>query len=191
MIKQLNLYKIREKAQYSGREVYSIQQLANLAERPKTIAKVYASRLVKKGLAKRLLRGKIAFTDDDYIIATQLIEPSYISLSSALLFHGLIQQVPVEVECVSTRNSFRFPKLGITYHKIPPSLFFGYEKHRKGNSYIFVAESEKALIDAVYLGKLNKTSAQVLLKKVDKRKVIQYLKRFKGRGKKKLERYFK
>lgn len=173
----------------SGREIYSIQQLANLIGKPKRITKVYFSRLVKKKLAKRLLRGRISFTDDDYIIATQMVEPSYISLNSALLFHGIIQQIPTQVECITTKNSFRFPKLGITYHKISPSLFFGYEKHKKGNSYILVAEPEKALIDAVYLNAIDKLSSLEILEKIDLKKVTEFLKRFKGKGKKKLERY--
>lgn len=188
-MKTTNLYEIREKALKSGRAVYSIQQLANLIGKPKSIAKVYASRMVKKGLAKKLLRGKISFIDDDHIIATQLIEPSYISLLSALLFHGLIQQIPANIQCVTTKNSIKYPKFGIVYHKISPSLFYGYEKYKKESSYIMVAKAEKALIDSVYLNLIKKDDARMLMEKIGKEKTIACLNLFKGRGKKKLERY--
>ena len=187
-MEKLNLYKIKEMALKSNRAVYSIQQLANLIKKPKTIAKVYLSRLVEKGLAKKILRGKISFVDDEYVIASQLLEPCYISLSSALLFHEIIQQVPRDIECVSSKNSRRYIKQGITYHKIPPSLFYGYEKYSKGNSYIFVANPEKAVVDGVYLNLIPTNIIDDILNKLDKSKLKRYVSRFKGRGKGKLKR---
>lgn len=186
-MERLNLYKIKEMALRSKRAVYSVQQLANLIRKPKRIAKVYLSRLVEKDLAKRVLRGKITFVDDDYVVATQLLEPSYVSLMSALLFHGLINQVPQQVECVSPKNSRRYLEHGVTYHKIPPSLFFGYEKYQKSNSYIFVADPEKAVIDGVYLDLLPVNILEDISDKLDKEKLKKFLSRFTGRGKKKLE----
>src|SRR3989344_748626 len=104
-MKQLSLYKIRDLSLESGRAVFSVQQLSNLIGKSRAVATVYSNRLVRKGLAFRVLKGKISFIDDDFIVATQLIEPSYISLDSALLFHGIITQVPKSVECVTTKNS--------------------------------------------------------------------------------------
>ncbi len=186
-MKGLNLYKIRDMAIASGRSVYSIQQLANLVGKPKSVAKVYASRLVRKGMAERLLRGKLSFVDDDYVVLGQLVEPSYVSLSSALLFHGFITQVPAFVEGVTTKNSRRYEKLGVVYHKIPPSLFYGYEKYKKSRGYAFVADGEKALIDWVYLGRPPKGVIADVIGKTDRGKLRKYVERFRGRGRKKLE----
>ena len=188
-MKEMNLYSIRELALKSGRAVYSVQQLANLIKKQKAIAAVYSSRLVAKGLARRLLKGKISFAEDDFIVASQLVEPSYISLSSALAFHNILSQVPANVECVSPKNSRRYGKLGLVYHKIPPSLFFGYEKYRKGDSYVFVAEPEKALIDGIYLNLLPKNVLAEAMAGLDKNKLAGYVRRYAGRGKKKLERW--
>ena len=188
-MKEMNLYRIRDLALGSGRALYSIQQLANLVKKPKSVAKVYASRLVKKGLAKRILRGKISFVDDDYVVASQLLEPSYVSLSSALLFHAAINQVPAFVESVTPKNSRRYEALGVVYHKIPPSLFYGYEKYKKGGSYVFVADAEKALMDWVYLSPPSKSMITELMGKLDKKKLAGYVARFRGRGRKKLERW--
>ena len=185
----MQLYAIRDAALKSKRAVYTIQQLANLIKAGKAVAKVYSSRLVKKGLAKRILRGKISFAEDDHVIGSQLSEPCYISLNSALLFHSLIMQVPANVECVTTKNSRRYPALGLVYHKIPASLFYGYEKYEKAGSYVFVADPEKALIDAVYLNVISKETAGELSARVDRKKLSAYLSRATGRGRKKLERW--
>jgi predicted transcriptional regulator of viral defense system len=180
---------IRDLALESERAVYSIQQLSNLISKPKSIAKVYASRLVKKGLAKRLTRGKISFVEDDYVIATQLIEPSYVSLSSALLFHGLIQQVPAAVQSVTPTNSRKYEKLGLVYHKIAAALFFGYLRYKKGSSYVFIAEPEKALLDLVYFTPPRKEMISEIIGKLDKKKLEDYVGRFRGRGRNKLKRW--
>jgi predicted transcriptional regulator of viral defense system len=186
----MELYKIRESALKSRRAVYTAQQLASLIGKPRAVAAVYLSRMVTKGLARRILRGYISLVDDDYVIASQFMEPSYISATSALNFHGLMQQVPARIECISTRNSRNYKNLGIRYHRMPPALFFGYERHAKGDSYMLMADAEKALIDAVYLNLISVDGARELLDKVDRKKINAYLDRFSGRGKKKLARCF-
>ena len=186
----MELYRIKELAIKSKRAVYTAQQLAGLVGKSRAVATVYSSRLVVKGLAKRLLRGYITFVDDDYVIASQLMEPSYVSATSALHFHGLMQQVPARIECASTRNSRNYENLGIRYHRIPPSLFFGYERHAKGDSYILMADPEKALIDAIYLNLIAEEAAREMLRKVDRKRIRAYLGRFSGRGKKKLARFY-
>lgn len=185
-MKKLNIYEIRETAKKMGRAIYSVQQLANLVSKPKKIAKVYAMRLVRKGLAKKILRGKISFTEDEHIIASQLIEPSYISLFSALLFHQLIKQVPQHIHCVTTTNSRNYEALGIIYHKIPKILFYGYKRYRRDFSYIMVADPEKALIDAIYLNLISKDTADEIKPNLDKKVVENYIKRFSGKGKKRI-----
>lgn len=116
----------------SGRMVYNVDQLANLINRDHSIAAVYHTRIWRSGLAKRVIRGKITFSDNDFIIATQLVEPSYISLWSALLFHKVSQQIPARIHSVTPRNSITFVELGLEYHKIPPGLLFGYDRHSIG-----------------------------------------------------------
>lgn len=188
-MKKTNLYEIREKAQKIGRAVYSIQQLANLIGKPKKIAKVYANRLVHRGLAKKLLKGKISFTEDEFIIASQLLEPAYISLFSALLFHQLVKQVPKNIECATSVNSRKYDSLGIEYHKIPSRLFYGYKRYKKDFSYIMIADPEKAIIDAIYLNIISKDLVKELYEKLDRKKLSDYVKRIHGFGKKKLERW--
>ncbi len=183
----MNLYEIRDKGLKSGRAVFSVQQLANLIGEAKSVAKVYAFRLVKKGLANRLVRGKIAFVSDEFVIATQLIEPSYISLYSALLMHQLIQQVPANIECVTPKASWKISKIGINYHRIPSSLFFGYERVKSGNDYYFLATPEKALIDGLYLRTYSKDTISELFKKINQWKLKQLLKSLPKKVQKRIE----
>jgi len=187
-MKELSLFEIRDMALESGRAVFSMQQLSNLIGKPKAVCTVYAARLVKKGLAVRVLKGKISFERDEFIIATQLVEPSYISLGSGLLFLGLTKQVQKNIECVTTKNSLKFKGLGIVYHKIPVSLFFGFKKMAKGKSYVMVAEPEKAVLDALYLNIFLEKNLQDFSRQVSLQKMRTHLKKFRGRGRKKLER---
>ncbi len=190
-MEKTSLYRIRDAAINSRRAVFSAQQLSNLTGRPRPIAKVYLSRLVKAQLAQRLVRGKISFVDDNYVEATQMIEPSYVSLDSALLFHGIIQQIQASVECVTPINSIRFKSLGIIYHKVPKSLFFGYSRHERMGSYVFVAELEKAFIDGLYLNRYGLSDLLEHASSLDIRKLATLSTRFDGRGSHKIIRVVK
>lgn len=177
----MNLYEIREKALRKRRAVYSTQQLANLIGKDANSARAYASRLVRKGLALRLMNGKISFSDDEKVMATQLIEPSCISLHFALLFHQIIQQVPESIACITPKTSRVFQKIGIRYHKIPPKLMFGFKQYDSGHSYYWLADPEKALLDALYLNQFSAEWAKEILPKLNKKKFNAYLKRFPNR----------
>jgi predicted transcriptional regulator of viral defense system len=186
----MKVYQIKEKALKSGRAVFSVQQLANLIGKPKPVAKVYLNRLAKAGLARKVLQGKISFSEDDFVIASQLYEPCYISFASALSFYGLISQVPAKVECATTRNSRSYAFLGVYYHRLPPSLYFGFAQEKKGESYAMVADREKAVLDMAYLNMLPRPLYREIADKLDREKLAEYAKRFSGRGSKKLRRLF-
>ena len=145
-----NIYEMRDKVLKGKRLVLDPLQLSNLALIPREHAKVYASRMVKKGFAHKLAKGVISFTEDPFIIASQLIEPSYVSFMGALYLQGMIQQIPAIVECVTPRNSLKLERLKIEYHKVRPALFFGYERIERYGGYVFVARPTKAVMDLVY-----------------------------------------
>jgi predicted transcriptional regulator of viral defense system len=187
--KELSLYKIRDLALKGERRVFSIQQVSNLVGKPNRITKVYAARLVKNGLAKKLQKGKISFTEDEFIISTQLIEPSYISFVTALNMHHLIMQVPARIDCATTKRNYYNKALGLYYHKIPKELLFGYAKERTENSYYFLAEPEKALIDCIYLNTLSKNTIKEITPNLDKQKLEEYANKLAGKGAKKVKRW--
>jgi predicted transcriptional regulator of viral defense system len=182
-----SIYGIRDVARSSGRSVFNAQELANLIGSRKEYATVYMSRLVARHLATKLIRGRISFSDNDLVIATQLYEPSYVSLDSALLFHGLRKQVPRNVQCVYTGNSLVLSRYGIEYHKIASALFFGYKRHTLGDSYALVAEPEKALLDGYYLGLYTFDDLEEFSGSLHFDTLTGQVERFNGRGSRKMK----
>lgn len=77
--------------------------------------------------------------------------PCYISLQSALYYHGMIEQIPEIIYAVSCgrTKTFNTPIATVSVHHIPAALFFGYQT--VGKNTVKIATSEKALFDFLYL----------------------------------------
>jgi predicted transcriptional regulator of viral defense system len=90
---------------------------------------------------------------DPFMIPTYLTAPfpSYISLQSALYYHGMIEQIPEIIYAVSIGRTkiFQTPVATVSVHHIPSALFFGYQEISKHA--IKIATPEKALFDFLYL----------------------------------------
>lgn len=153
------------------------------------------SRWVASGRLVRLRRGVYAISSTyrrrephAVEIANVLARPSYVSLESALAFHGLIPEAVFGTMSVTTARpaSFETPLGRFVYRHITPDLFWGYaqeqlsaEPSRTG----LVARPEKALLDLVYL-RSGADSAAFLrglrldrLERVDTRILEQYAQR--------------
>ncbi len=77
--------------------------------------------------------------------------PCYISLQSALYYHGMISQIPSVTYAVSLARTRRFatPLGPVSIHHVAPSFFFGFEP--VGDPVTTIAVPEKALLDVLYL----------------------------------------
>lgn len=89
-------------------------------------------------------------------IANVLARPSYVSLESALSFHGLIPEAVFATTSVTTSRpaTFDTPLGRFAYRHITPELMWGYTTARIGGDVTrtaLVARPEKALLDLVYL----------------------------------------
>lgn len=89
-------------------------------------------------------------------IANRLVEPSYVSLESALSFHGLIPEAVFTTTSVTRgRPSVHDTDLGrFSYRAISADLFWGYATMRVAETPVrtaLVARPEKALLDLVHL----------------------------------------
>jgi predicted transcriptional regulator of viral defense system len=109
-------------------------------------------RLEVKGYVKRL--GKMLYANSLFPptleeVAMILGYPCYVSFESGLERHGLISQMPVVITCASAveSGSKETPFGEIVFHRLKPSLFFGYAV----TGGILCAEPEKALLDFVYI----------------------------------------
>ena len=119
----------------------------------------HASRVLERlgaaGQVVRLKRGVWAFPDrlEPLQVPEQLTAPlpCYVSLQSALYYHGLISQMPKVVYAVSPARTRRWttPLATVSLHHLNPTFFFGFES--AGNGTIKMATPEKALLDCLYL----------------------------------------
>ncbi len=110
-------------------------------------------RLVETGRFVKLMRGKWTTTNNiDPLILPEYLTapfPSYVSLQTALFYHGMISQIPHTIYAVSlARTRVYKTRFGnVSIHHLQPDFFFDYEIIGQIN----IATPEKALIDVLYL----------------------------------------
>lgn len=118
-------------------------------------------RWVKAGKVYQLRRGLYALTPPfqqikphPFLIANQLVRPSYVSLQSALAFYGLIPEyVPLTTSVTSDRPQELSTPLGsYQFKRVRTDRFFAFNLEDLGEGQsAYLAEPEKALLDLVYL----------------------------------------
>jgi len=108
-------------------------------------------RLEKSGVVNRIKKGKYHFSlkeYNDFELANFLVNPSYISLESALSFYGILPQFPYTISSVTPLKSQKiiFQEKEYEFCHLESKYFFDFIK--KDN--FLVATPEKALIDELY-----------------------------------------
>ena len=90
-----------------------------------------------------------------YSLAQRVYGPSYISLESALSYHGWIPEAVYRCTCVSYRNAKEFatPLAHFSYKHVPQRTFYlGVERCEDENGNVFfMASPAKSLADYVYV----------------------------------------
>lgn len=113
------------------------------------------ARLQRTGHVARLKHGLWALPEgmDRLALPAYLTAPfpSYVSLQSALYYHGMISQVPALVYAVSLARArrYRTPLGAVSVHHVQPGFFFGFIE--TGVLQARIATPEKALVDLLYL----------------------------------------
>lgn len=116
---------------------------------------------------RKVRNGYYTFSDVDineavlFYLSNYIYKPSYISLESALSYHGLIPEAVYQVTAISSRKTILFNSdLGnFSYRNIKGSLFFGYDLVQTGDHIIKLASPEKCILDILYLNKIDELSA--------------------------------
>ena len=118
------------------------------------------SRWVSAGRLYRLRRGLYALAppfakieSPPFLVANRLLEGSYVSLQSALAYHGLIPETALLTTSVTTQRPTQWdtPLGGYTFRHLKREMLFGYQLTEVGvGQRAFVATPEKALLDLVY-----------------------------------------
>lgn len=113
------------------------------------------SRLAKQDTIVRLARGRWAYfkSIDSLLLPNILVYPmmAYISLYSALYYHGMIDQIPNVIFAISNGRTkiFQTPLGKVSIHSINGFLFTGCEAYGKNS--LLIATPEKALFDTLYM----------------------------------------
>ena len=133
-------------------ETRDVVALLNVSTRNAT---ALLTRLASKGMIARLGRGRwLVNLKIDRLALPELLSapyPAYVSLQSALFHHGMVEQIPSVIYAVAPARPRRVqtPLVTISFHRIPPELFRGFELSLHSDAKI--ATPEKALFDLIYL----------------------------------------
>jgi len=167
---------------------FNVDTFANIIDKDKTYAKMHLNRLKNRGIVKQIQRNVYTVQEDPLIIASRIVWPSYISLWATFRYHNLTEQIPNKISVITTRSKSRknikIMNTTIIFEKVQPSWFFGFSKIKIQGFEVFMAEPEKALIDAVLLKKISTSEIYSLLKEniknISTKKTVDYVLRTKN-----------
>ena len=176
--------------------VFSLQDVQKIAP---NFNRIQLDRWQKKGYIKRIKKEYYYFTDKEidqnflFYLSNKIYSPSYISLEKAFQYYDFIPEEIFQITSVSSKKTTKFTtSLGnFSYRHIKPSIFFGYRMIDYGKQKILLAESEKAVLDYLYLNPRLKAAddfremrinKQEFLEKIDFTKLQRYLKAFENKS---------
>ncbi|MGQ4914458.1 MAG: type IV toxin-antitoxin system AbiEi family antitoxin domain-containing protein [Candidatus Asgardarchaeia archaeon] len=121
---------------------------------PRTYAKRLVHYLSRKGKMSIVEKGVYTTVDDPIIVASFISFPSYVSMFSALFVRGVLSQIPMNVQVVTTKRRKKktvvFKDTNIEFFRIKRDYFFGFTQTWYDGYQIPVARIEKAIIDCFY-----------------------------------------
>lgn len=138
-----------------GTPVVETRDVAPLLQITSGNATAILRRLAAQGLITHLSRGRWLVVEGiDRFALPELLSapyPAYVSLQSALFHHEMIEQIPSVTYAVTLARPrlVQTPRGAISFHRMPPELFSGFELARHSGAKI--ATPEKALFDTIYL----------------------------------------
>lgn len=142
-------------------------------------------RYKKRGFILQVKRGLYAFPDvppSDPYVANRLYSPSYLSLDFALSYHGVIPETVYEITSVTTMATRRFETLGkiFSYRKIKKTAYTGYDVQKQKGMGFYIADAEKAFVDANYFRMLDglEPLSRFRKEKINPGKALRYAKLF-------------
>jgi len=181
MGKQIYLNKVEELFEKSP--VVDFKSIERIVGKSKNsnYAKLLVSNLLKKLKIKKI--GKGVYTRYNEIsLAVFSFKPAYLGLQSALSHYGIWEQetIPVIITTKKVRRGIRcLMDSNILIRNIDKNHFFGIEYLREGNFYLPYSDLEKTFIDMVVFNqKIDSGVLKKIKSKIDKQKLLRYLKRY-------------
>ncbi len=178
-----NLGSAVNKIHTSGLKLFSLQDLAKLLTIPiPRSARSVVNRLVEKNILQHLEKNSYILANpapSRFTIANFLFSPSYVSLETALNYHGILSQFPHEITSVTPKKSTTKQVDGqiFSYAHLQSSLFWGYDKLDDQ----LIALPEKALLDQIYLASKGLRTVhfdEYVLERIDKTRFSNFAKLF-------------
>ena len=159
--------------------VFTFLDLTKLLSKDENYVKVFVHRLTNKKLL-RIEKNKYALKGTNpFLIATNLLFPSYLSFISAYSYYNLTTQLPriYYVVTLKQKKEVRYGENLIKFVKFKSSRFFGFKKELLEDKFMFVAEIEKAIVDSLYLPRycnVSETFSVLKNAELDEEKLLKY-----------------
>ena len=161
----------------SGKGVFTIPDMSRLLGKNRKYAILYAERLCKRKVIRRVEKGKYVLPDTDpVVVATNLITPSYISFLSGLYHYHLTTQIPTTLQVVTTRSKRKIVyEQKINFIRFDKKRVFGYKREKLSGGYAFVGEIEKIVVDILFMPRYCPLN-EVLdaFDRIDIKKIVEY-----------------
>lgn len=168
--------------------VFTVKDLASLLNKKNDYAYLQAYRWKKEKIIHKIEKGKYTMEEDPFIISSWIVWPSYISGWAALHYHHLTEQLPFTIQIITTRKRkrrvLRYGNANLEFTQVSPSFLNGFKKIIYQQKEIFIAEKEKAVIDALATKRMSLTEGMEIIKsnkrKLNLRKLFAYAAFVKG-----------
>jgi len=188
MVKLVNQTIFSSKIKEKNLSIFSANDIRSLFGVSAVAASALLHRYKKRGFILQLKRGFYVFPDalpPDVYVANKLYSPSYISLEFALSYHGVIPETVYEITSVTTKATRRFEALGkvFSYRTIKKAAYTGYEIQKQQGLSFYIADAEKAFVDANYLRLTQKQKpiSRFNKEKVNSAKALRYASLFENK----------
>ncbi len=144
--------------------------------------KIFMHNMAKSGKVLPIMRGHYTLHDDP-MMAGFAFSPFYYGMETALTHYKLWDYMtPISIVTTNRIKASSIELLGrnVTVRKIQRNKFFGYAMVQYGDSmHIPMADIEKTLIDSAYFhARFSKAVYAAMKKKIDRKKLDIYLKRY-------------
>jgi len=153
--------------QFRERPLFELREVLALSDDSTKSLKNQLSDWTQIGKLMRLRRGVYLLaapyrnqTPSVYYVSNCLLRPSYVSLQTALQFHGMIPEAVGMIQAVTAKHGREWETdLGtFDYRSIKQERFWGYDQYETGRrdqsqQSFLMARPEKCLLDLFYLRK--------------------------------------
>ncbi len=161
--------------------IFTRADIERMAKTNPKYAKLILNRLKSRKLIKRVAENRYTAKTNPFVIATNLINPSYLSWWSASHYYGFTEQMPYILHIATTIRKKETEFGGYKIKFVPVKDLFGYKKERTNEGDIFIVEKEKLIIDVLlksdYVGNFSEIVSIIKKADISQDKILSYLKR--------------